>query len=160
MNFKKHVHAEIEGRIFERWRRRIIDRRHDDEDAVGAPCAASATWYGSYMKSLRSAGNAPPRARQAVFGAALERGRVCEHRQTRRAARLIGARELGGRDASRIVPFDGLAFLISAINAYPPALSRRSIAARNPRGAGAALAAKVISANGRSRLAAAISSRL
>ena len=39
VDLEQHVHAERERRAFEIARRRVVDRRHDDEDAVGAPGA-------------------------------------------------------------------------------------------------------------------------
>ena len=46
------------------------------------------------MKSLRSTGRAvAARAAVRIFGLALERRRIGQHREARRAARLIGARE-------------------------------------------------------------------
>ena len=70
------------------------------------------------MKSLRSTGSARRRARCAeILRLALKRGRVGQHREARGAAGFVGARKRGGSKSARISPFDGLAFLISAISA-------------------------------------------
>ena len=42
VNFEQHVHAEIEGGILDVLRGRVVERRHDDQDAVGAPGARFA----------------------------------------------------------------------------------------------------------------------
>ena len=39
MNLQQHIHAEIEGRVLDVLGGRVIERRHDDEDAIGAPGA-------------------------------------------------------------------------------------------------------------------------
>ena len=63
MDLDQHVHAEREGRVLEVLRRVIVDRGHDDQDAVGAPGARLGDLIGSNMKSLRSAGSDGRRAR-------------------------------------------------------------------------------------------------
>src|SRR3954451_6296107 len=113
------------------------------------------------MKSLRSAGSLVA-ARAAVRYSGLpwkEGASVKTERHVAPPASYASA-SAGGSKSARINPFDGLAFLISAINANAPPVIRRSIAARKPRGAGAALACCSSIAAGRARFAAAISSRL
>ena len=65
MNFKKRVHTQIKGRIFERLRGRIVDRRHDDQDAVGAPRARLGDLIGLVHEILAQHGQ-PVAARAAV----------------------------------------------------------------------------------------------
>ena len=75
-------------------RRRVVDRRHDDQDAVGAPGARFRDLIGLEHEILaqRRQGGRGARGGQE-FGLALERRRVGQHREAGRAARLIGARE-------------------------------------------------------------------
>ena len=75
------------------------------------------------MKSLRSTGRLhASRAACEVRVAALEKIRVGQHRQARRAVALRScARSRPDRNRSRITPLLGLAFLISAITAGRPA---------------------------------------
>ena len=39
VNFEQHVHAEIEGGVLDVLGGRVVERRHDDQDAIGAPGA-------------------------------------------------------------------------------------------------------------------------
>ena len=68
-------------------------RRHDDQDAVGAPGARlAAPGRGRTGSPCAAPAGAHGRARRGeVVRAALERGRVGQHRQAGRAAGLIGA---------------------------------------------------------------------
>ena len=66
----------------------------------------------------------------------------------------------GDRNRDRIRPFEGLAFLISAISAKSPRSILERIAAAKPRGASASVSRALSSASGTEALAAAISSRL
>ena len=71
------------------------------------------------MKSLRSTGSAhAARACAKMLGRALERGRVGRAPTGRwRRPPHRRAASAGGSKSARIRPFDGLAFLISAISA-------------------------------------------
>ena len=87
------------------------------------------------MKSLRSAGRAVAVARRGQeFRRALKGGRVGQHRQAGGAAGLVGRASAGGSKSARIRPFDGLAFLISAISAKSPRGELAAMAAAKPRG--------------------------
>ncbi len=89
------------------------------------------------MKSLRRAGRCVAVARRLEMGeAALERRRVGQHRKAGRAASLDRPwRAPRGSKSARITPFDGLAFLISAISAKRPSTCWRSIALAGTRAA-------------------------
>ena len=137
-------------------------RRHDDQDAVGAPGARLDHLIGVEHEILaqhRQRGRGAGRGEE--LRRALERRRIGEHRQARRAAALIGARqrrriEVGADQALRRARLLDLG-------------DQRVVAARQPaldappgNRAAAALARACASsaASGRARLAAAISSRL
>ena len=78
----------------ERARLCVVDARHDDEDAVGAPGARLEDLVGLEQEVLAQAGR--PEASRAcvrIFGPALERGRVGQHREAGGAALGIGAGE-------------------------------------------------------------------
>ena len=118
VDFDQHVHAERKRRRLELGRAGIVDRRHDDEDAVGAGSARFGHLVGVVHEILAQHRQRAGRARRAqMIERALERRRVGQHRQAGRAAGLIGGRQRRRIEIARISPFDGLAFLISAISA-------------------------------------------
>ena len=94
MDLEQHVHAVRKRGILDIPGRGIIERRHDDQDAVGAMSAGLDHLIGVVHEILAQ-------HRQRRGGArgdhevemALERRRVGQHRQARRAAGLIGPRQ-------------------------------------------------------------------
>src|SRR5262249_41860473 len=71
-----------------------LDRGHDDENAIGAERARLDHLVGVEQEILAQHGERGCRPRGGkVLRTALERGRVGKHRQARRAARLVRARE-------------------------------------------------------------------
>ena len=94
VDLDEHVHAERERRRFEVRRAGIIDRGHDDEDAIGAGDARFGHLIGVVHEILAQHRQRAGRARRAkMIERALERRRIGQHRQTRRAAGLIGGRQ-------------------------------------------------------------------
>ena len=94
MHFDQHVHAERESRRFEFGRGSVIERRHDDEDAIGAGRARLRHLIGVVHEILAQHRQRTGRARRAqMIERALERGRVGEDGQTGRAALRIGLRQ-------------------------------------------------------------------
>src|SRR5450830_1360786 len=95
VHFHQHVHAIGEGRILDRLRRRIVNRRHDDQDAIGAERARFHHLIGLVDEILAQSGQRGGVARCAQeFRLALERRRIGEHGQTGGAAGFIGLGEL------------------------------------------------------------------
>ena len=91
MNFKQDIHPIGKGGIFDGLSRRVVDRRHDDEDTIGAQRAGLDDLIGLVDEILAQRRQAGRIARLAEeFRSALERGSIGEHGQARRAARLIG----------------------------------------------------------------------
>ena len=77
-------------------RSRGRQRAHDEQHRVGAGALASYTWYGSIVKSLRRIGSSvPSRASREVGERAAEVVLLGEDRESRRAAALVGAHDLG-----------------------------------------------------------------
>src|SRR6266446_5644203 len=113
------------------------------------------------MKSLRNTGNvAAARACVKYSGAPWKYDRsVSTDKQVAPPRSKLAAIAVGSKLA-RNTPLLGLAFLISAITADSPAAIFARNAPSKSRGGGAARAARSVSANGRTRLAAAISSAL
>ena len=94
VDFDEHVHAEAERRRLDFRRRAVVERRHDDEDAVGAQRARFRDLVGLVHEILaqhRQCGRGA--RRDQVVRAALERRRVGQHREAGRAAGLVGARQ-------------------------------------------------------------------
>ncbi len=74
---------------------RVVDRRHDDQDAIGAQARDSIDLIWLVDEILAQRRQARRVARLAEeFRFALERRPIGEHRQARRAAGLIGFGEL------------------------------------------------------------------
>ena len=94
MHLEEHVHAERQRHLFERLCLGVRHRRHDDEDAVGAPGARLEHLVGLEHEifSERRKGGRRTRCGQE-FRRALERRRVGQHREAGRAARLVGPRQ-------------------------------------------------------------------
>ena len=141
---------------------RVVERGHDDQDAVGAMGAGFDHLIGVEHEILAQHRQVGRRARRDhEIEMALERRRVGQHRQARRAAGLIG---LGQRrrieiGADQPLGRRGLLHLgdqriVAARKLFP---DRAHEAARRRGRLGAALRR---SASGCARLAAAISSRL
>src|SRR5438874_2844180 len=92
VDFEQHVHAVVEGRVLEVGRDLVVDRRHDDQDAVGAPRARLDHLVDVIHEILAQHRQAGGRARRhQVLGGALERGVIGQHREAGGAARRIGA---------------------------------------------------------------------
>ena len=143
-------------------RRRVVERRHDDEDAIGAGRARLRHLVGVVHEILAQHRQRAGRARRAqVIERALEGGRVGQHRKAGRAALRVGRRQ--GRRIEIVAdqPLRGACLLDLGdqriVAGGEPALDRLQEAARRARGlcfgfeGGRADAA---------RFAAAISSRL
>ena len=111
MHFGEHVHAEIGRRLGQVSRRGVVDRRHDDEDAIGAERAGLHHLVGVDHEVLAQDGEGGRLARGGqIIGASLEGGRVGQHRQAGGAAHFISARqrrriELGADQALRRARF-------------------------------------------------------
>ena len=94
VDLDQHVQAEVVRGLVERARGLVVDRRHDDEDAIGAPGARLQHLIGIEEEILAQDRQRRRRARlDQMLRVALERRRVGEHRQAGRAARLIAAGE-------------------------------------------------------------------
>ena len=81
MHFQEHVHAERESRVLDFLGGNVLDGRHDDEDAVGAP----RTRFDDLIRLVHEI-LAQRRQRRCVarggkmLRPALERRRIGEHR--------------------------------------------------------------------------------
>ncbi len=91
MHFDQHIHAVAEGGGFEIGGQRVIDHRHDDQDAIAAPGAGFGHLIGIEQEVLaqcrkrrRGAGSGEE------FGRALKGWRVGQDRETGGTTRLIG----------------------------------------------------------------------
>ena len=94
VHLDQHVHAEVVRGVDQRARLVVGDARHDDEDAIGAPGAGLVDLVGLEQEILAQGRQAGGLAGlREVFGPALERGLVGEHREAGRAALRIGAGE-------------------------------------------------------------------
>src|SRR4029077_18209574 len=94
MHLDQYVHAVGERGVLERAPLDVAHRRHDDQDAIGAPGTRFGDLIGLVHEILAQYGKRRGRARGGEeFRHALKRGRVGQHGQTRRAARLEGARQ-------------------------------------------------------------------
>jgi hypothetical protein len=91
VDFDQHVHAVRDGRILDLLRGGVVERGHDDQDAVGAMGAGFRHLVGVEHEILAQHWQAGCRARRHhEIEMALERGRIGQHRQARRAAGLVG----------------------------------------------------------------------
>ena len=94
MHLQQDIHAECQRRLLELPRRAVIDRRHDDQDAVSAPCPCFGDLIYVVHEVLAQDRELGRGARgDEVLRSALEGGRIGEHRETSRAAPCIGARQ-------------------------------------------------------------------
>ncbi len=90
MNFDQNIHPIGKRRTFDLGGGPVIDRRHDDQDAVGAQRPRFDHLIGLVDEVLAQRRQAGGVARLAEeLRPALERRRVGQHRQTGGAARLI-----------------------------------------------------------------------
>ena len=140
VHLDQHVHAEIVRRVDQRARLLVGDARHDDEDAIRAPGARLEDLIGLEQEILAQ-------GRQAGRLAGLRSGiRACPGTTARRSERKGRSRRpphrrcarRGGSKSARMRPFEGLAFLTSAMRAGRPSARCRSMAAAKPRGGAAA----------------------
>ena len=91
MDFDQHVHAKRNRRVLEIAGGGVVECVHDDQDAVGAMGAGFHHLIGIEQKVLAQHRQIRCRARRHhEVEMALERGRVGQHREARRAAGLIG----------------------------------------------------------------------
>ena len=92
MDFDQHVHAVVDRRVLDVLGGGIVERRHDDQDAVGAVGAGLDHLIGIEHEILAQHRQICRRARRHhEIQMALERRRIRQHRKTRRAAGLIGS---------------------------------------------------------------------
>ena len=111
VHLDQDIHAEIEGEGFQLRRFRVLERGHDQQDAIGADRARLEHLVGvehEILAQCRQPDRAARLFQERIL--ALEIRLVGQHRQAGRAARLIGAGEgrrievsadqpLGGRGA-------------------------------------------------------------
>ena len=91
MDFDQHVHAKRNRRVLEILGDGVVERGHDDQDAVRAMGAGFHHLIGVEQKILAQHRQVGRRARRDhEVEMALERGRVGQDRQAGRAAGLIG----------------------------------------------------------------------
>ena len=91
MDLGQHIHAPIVGRCFEFAGKPVVDHRHDEQDAIGAPGARFRDLIGIEHEILAQRGKAAHRARGAeIFRRALEGRRIGEDGKAGGAALLIG----------------------------------------------------------------------
>ena len=97
MNLHEHVHSERCGSAFELGGTSVIDRSHDDEDAIG-PGGARFEHLVRIVHEVLAEGR--QRAGLAcdtqMLKRTLKRGRVGQHRKARSAAGLIGGGQSRG----------------------------------------------------------------
>ena len=90
MDFDQHVHPERDCRVLDVLGRGIVERVHDDQDAVRAMGAGFEHLVGVEHEILAQHRQAGRRARRDhEVEMALEGGRVGQNRQARRAAGLV-----------------------------------------------------------------------
>src|SRR5215813_1394287 len=97
MDFEQDIHAIGHGGRFEVLSHPIVHRRHDDQDAVGAPGSCFGDLVDLVHEVLaqdRQPGGGAGRTQ--VLGPALEGRSVGEHREARRAAGRVGTRKRRG----------------------------------------------------------------
>ena len=126
VHLDQHVHAVVERAGLERREPGVVERGDDQQDRVGAERARLRDLVFVDDEFLAQRRQRARRARlDEIFGRALEKRPVGQHRQARGARLLVrrGDRR-AGRKASRSTPRLGLAFLISAITAGAPAAMR------------------------------------
>ena len=91
MDFDQHVHAKRNRRVLEILRDDVVERGHDDQDAVRVMGAGFGHLIGVEQEILAQHRQAGCRARRHhEIEMALEGGRVRQHGETRRAAGLVG----------------------------------------------------------------------
>ena len=96
MDLKQHVHAMRKCGVLDIPGRGIIERRHDDQDAIGAMSAGLDHLIGVVHEILAQHRQRGGGARgDHEVEVTLERRRIGQHRKARRAAGFIGARERG-----------------------------------------------------------------
>ena len=89
VDLDEHVHLEAVGGLDERLRLGIGNARHDDEDAICAPCPRLVDLVGLEQKVLAQRRQARCGARRVeIFGPTLKRRPVGEDREAGRAALL------------------------------------------------------------------------
>ncbi len=94
MHLGENAHAEIARGASQIARRRVVDRRHDDEDAVGAPRPGLEHLIGVHHKVLAQRRKlCRLTRRRQIFRAPLEGRRIGEHRETGGAPCRVGARQ-------------------------------------------------------------------
>src|SRR5215203_4690595 len=112
MHLDQHVHAERERRVLDVPRRGVIERGHDDEDAIGAHRAGFRDLVGLEHEVLAQRRQRGCRASgREKLRLALERRTVGQHRQTGCAASLVPARELRGIEVGANEPRRGAGLL-------------------------------------------------
>ena len=91
VDFDQHVHAVRDRGVLDVLCRAVVERRHDDQDAVGAVGAGFRHLIGVEHEILAQHRQIGRRARRHhEIEMALERRRVRQHGEARRAAGLIG----------------------------------------------------------------------
>ena len=125
---------------------RVVDRGHDDQDAVGALGARLRHLIGVEHEILAQHRQRGRRARRRhEIRLALERRRVGEHRQAGRAAGLIGARQRRRIEIGADQALGGARLLdLGDQRVVAGSRARARCAPTKPRGAGAALASASI----------------
>src|SRR5215831_2690776 len=96
VDLQQDVHAERLRGVLEILCRAVIDRRHDDQDAISPPRPRLSYLIDVVHEILaqdRKLGRGA--SGDEVFGLALERGRIGEHREAGRTPPLIGACQCG-----------------------------------------------------------------
>src|SRR6476661_1597082 len=96
MNFNQYVHSMVKSRAFDLAGGDVVDRCHDDQDAVGAERAGFGDLIRLVDKVFAENGKPGrlPRLSQKLRPA-LERRRIRQHGETHRAALLVSAGESG-----------------------------------------------------------------
>ena len=94
MHLDEHVHAERKGCRFELGRGGVLERRHDDQDAIGASRARLGHLIRVVHEVLAQRRQRASRARRAqVIERALEGGRVGQDGEAGRSALRISRRQ-------------------------------------------------------------------
>src|SRR5258707_113603 len=124
MDFDQHVHAMRDGRILDVFRGGIVERRHDDQDAVGAVGARLDHLINVVHEILaqhRQRGGRTRRHHEIEM--ALKRRRVGQHPQTGRAAAALSnatSRKGLGIPSSTLCSAIALAWASPPFSASPP----------------------------------------
>src|SRR6267142_3455634 len=127
VHLEQHIHAIGEGSCFKLLRQRVGHARHDDQDAVSAPGARLRHLISVVHEILAQRRELGRGARGGeVFGLALERGCVGEHREAGRAAPAVPWRQprapRGSARAWR--PRSPRAYRLRSWRGCPPSLTR------------------------------------